>query len=755
MPLTAQQILVSGKVTDGNLPISGANVLIKNTKTGVVTDFDGRYNITAKPTDTLQISYLGYSTLSIPVQNRTSIDIILQEDATALGEVQINAGYYTTTDREKTGSIARITAKEIEKQPVNNPLEAMQGYMSGVNIVQNTGVPGGGYDIQIRGKNFINGDTEPLYIVDGVPFGGQSLESKSIGSSINQGNVSPLNALNTTDIQSIEVLKDADATAIYGSRGANGVVLISTKKGKAGKTRFQTSLATTLGQVSNFLDLMNTQQYLDVRREAIINDGFGAYLDNPAFDFVWPDLKNWDQNRYTDWQKELIGGTAFRNNAQLSVSGGSAQTQFLISGGFQRETTVFPGNSNYRKSSIYSNINHQSENQRFKINLSTNLSMESNRLPLSDFTLLAQTLSPNAPALYDGEGRLNWEDNTWDNPLASLEREYKAMTNTFITNIDLSYKLWTGLEFKTSLGHSNYHLDSYITFPNTAFRPSLGYGMERSSLTKNTSQRQSWIIEPQLHWENQWRLTNLDILLGSSFQQERSEQSVVRGTGFPSNNLINNLAAASKLEILQDLDSEYRYLAFFGRINVTHRQKYILNLTGRRDGSSRFGPGRQFGNFGAIGIAWIFSEEPFLKESSLVSFGKFRGSYGVTGSDNIGDYKFLDTYNVTGFDYNGTTVFEPSGIFNPLFGWETNKKLEVAVELGFFKDRLSLNGSWHQNRSSSQLIGIPLAATTGFAEITGNFDATVENAGLEIDLRTKNIQKKQFTWATTFNITFA
>ncbi|WP_417370975.1 SusC/RagA family TonB-linked outer membrane protein [Gelidibacter japonicus] len=753
MPLTAQQILVSGKVTDGNLPISGANVLIKNTKTGVVTDFDGRYNITAKPTDTLQISYLGYTTITIPIQSRTTIHVTLQEDVTALGEVQINAGYYTTTDREKTGSIARITAKEIEKQPVNNPLAAMQGHLTGVDIVQRTGVPGAGYSIEIRGKNFINGDTEPLYIIDGVPFAGQSLESRFIGSSINQGNVSPLNFLNTTDIQSIEVLKDTDATAIYGSRGANGVVLITTKKGGRGKTQFKTNIASTLGHVTSYRDLMNTEQYLEVVREGIINDGYGAYLDNPSFDFLWPELKTWNPKRYTDWQKELIGGTAYRNDAHLSMSGGENQTQFLISIGALKETTVFPGDANYKKISGHSNFNQQSTDNRFKIHVTTGYTIEDNQLPRQDLTNLANRLPPNAPRLYDELGNINWEDSTWDNPLASLKQKYRAKTNTLIMNMGISYEIIHNLALKTNFGYTINQLESHRIFPSTARRPSLMLDASSSSFDINRSNRNSWVAEPQLNWRHQWGKMHLDILAGTTFQNQSSQSLVQTGRGFSSNALLLNLSAAKTISVATDSNSEYRYHAIFGRVNINWDGKYILNLTGRRDGSSRFGPGKQFGNFGAIGATWLFSEEEFLKPGSFLTFGKLRGSFGTTGSDNIGDYKFLSTYGITGFEYDGVSVLEPSGISNPLFAWEANKKLEVALELGFFKDRVLLNTSWHQNRSSNQLIGIPLATTTGFNNLTGNFDATVENTGFELDIRTLNIQSKNFTWRTTLNLT--
>jgi hypothetical protein len=243
------------------------------------------------------------------------------------------------------------------------------------------------------------------------------------------------------------------------------------------------------------------------------------------------------------------------------------------------------------------------------------------------------------------------------------------------------------------------------------------------------------------------------VLLGTTFQKETAQQFVQRGRGYPNDQLIRNLAAASTVEVLGDSDSEYAYTAVFGRVNINFLDRYILNLTGRRDGSSRFGPGRQFGNFGAVGLAWLFSEEKLLADSSWLSFGKLRASYGTTGSDNIGDYRFLDTYDVTGFDYDGTTILEPTGIFNPLFGWESNTKLEVGLELGFFRNRLRLETSFFRNRSSNQLIGIPLAATTGFSELTGNFDATVENTGLEVDLNAMMVQGKEFGWSTRFTLT--
>ncbi len=749
-----QTLKVSGTITDANGALPGVSVTVKGKPSGTVSGLNGKYTIVVASNDMLVFSFLGYKTAAIPVDGRSQIDVQLQEDMTALQEVQINAGYYSVKESERTGNISKITSSVIEKQPVSNPLAAMQGHLSGVNIVQSTGVPGGGFNIEIRGKNFINGVSDPLFIIDGVPYSSQSLGSKNVSGQIISGNISPLNAINPNDIQSIEVLKDADATAIYGSRGANGVVLITTKRGRVGKTEFKANISSTMGRVSNFLELMNTEQYLEVRREGITNDGFGPFLDSPAFDFFWPDVKSWDNTRYTDWQKELIGGTAYRNNTQLSASGGSNQTQFLISGEYQKETTVFPGDSNYKKASVHSNVNHQSSDNRFKINLSTIYTDEKNQLPKTDFTFTAYTLEPNAPKLYDDEGFLNWENNTWDNPLASLEEIYEVKINTLIANAGISYMVFPNLEFKTSLGFNRYDLESYSTLPSSSRNPRFGFTPKNySSITTNNSKRQSWIVEPQLNWNKDWNKVKLNMLLGATFQRENNQQLVQKGKGFPNNNLLHNLSAAETLKVLEDADSEYSYQAFFGRINLSFDDKYIINLTGRRDGSSRFGPGKQFGNFGAVGMAWLFSKETVFKDNSILSFGKLRGSYGTTGSDNIGDYKFLNTYKITGFDYGGTTILAPSGIFNPIFGWEANKKLEAALELGFFNDRLLLNTSWYQNHSSNQLIGIPLAATTGFSELTGNFDATVESTGFEVDLRTVNVQNKNFKWTSIFNIT--
>lgn len=747
--VSQQQQTITGTITDGTIPLAGVTIKVKGTTTSVVSDFDGKYSITANTTDVFIFSYLGYRTLEISIGNRKIIDVKMLDNTTSLQEVTVNAGYYSVKEKERTGSIAKITSKDIEKQPVNNVLATMQGRMAGVNITQNTGMPGGGFNIEIRGQNSLRLEgNNPLYIIDGVPY-----SSQDIGSGYTSGNIpgqnNPLNSINPGDIANIEVLKDADATAIYGSRGANGVVLITTKKGKEGKTTFTTNYSNGFGQVAQFMNLMKTPEYLAMRREAFANDGVTNY---PSYAYDVNGI--WDQNRNTDWQKEIIGGTATYTNVQSSLSGGSAQTQFLLSGNYNKETTVFPGDFDYIKANGHLSVNHESESKKFKINFTTGYTAQFNSLPSIDLTRDAITLVPNAPSLYDTSGNLNWENNTFDNPMAKLEGKIKGETYDFLANTLLSYELGLGFIAKASLGYTDLRQEQLNLLPSTIYNPAYGLGSEVSSVFTNTLNRSSWIIEPQLAWSHTIGKGKIEVLAGSTFQKQKGDQLVSVSEGFASNSLMENPASAAFYLILNSDETVYKYQAFFGRVNLNWKSKYLLNLTGRRDGSSRFGPGRQFATFGAIGAAWVFAEEDFIKEKmSFLSFGKLRASYGTSGNDQIGDYQYLDTYSTSGYTYQGIGGIQPTRLFNPDFGWETNRKLELALETGFLSDRIFSTVAWFRNRSSNQLVGIPLPGTTGFTSLQANLDAEVQNSGLELSVRTVNIKQKNFSWTTNFNFT--
>ena len=746
--IAARQQTITGKVTFDNMPISGVTVSVKGKSTVSISDYIGNFSIAAEATDTLIFTYTGFLTVTEPINGRSQINVSLMEDVNALREVTINAGYYNVKESATTGSIAKVTAATIEKQPVADILATLQGRVAGVNITQETGVPGGGFSIAIRGTGSLRSDgNAPLYVIDGVPYSTAPISDLQT-SLVIPGDGNPLSSINPKDIESVEILKDADATAIYGSRGANGVVLITTKKGKTGKTVFSVSSSHAAGKVGRLMKLMNTQQYLAMRRQAFANDG----LTPSAYDY---DINGkWDQSRYTDWQKELIGGTSETDVLQASASGGSEQTRFLLSGNFRTESTVFPGNSLYKRGGAHLSVEHVSEDQKFRMTFSGSYTAQHNKLPNDDLTSLSRSLAPNAPALYDAEGNLNWENNTFRTPLAQLNAESLSETYDLVANTVLSYQPTKALTFKSSFGYTDLRNDDSRSAPSTVYNPAFNYGPEYSTLFANTFARRSWIAEPQLNYNKEFGKSKLDLLVGGSFQNQQSSRLVMIANGFASNALLHDLTSANLLIILNNETLVYKYQAFFGRANYTYDGKYIVNFTGRRDGSSRFGPGKQFATFGAVGVAWLFHKEKAVSEGfPAMSFGKLRASYGSTGNDQIGDYQFLDTYYSSGYQYQGIKGLQPSRLFNADFGWETNKKLEVALETGFFNDRIFMTAAAYRNRSSSQLTGTPLAGTTGFSSIQANLDATVENSGLELSLRTVNVQSKNFNWSTTLNFT--
>ena len=487
-----------------------------------------------------------------------------------------------------------------------------------------------------------------------------------------------------------------------------------------------------------------------MRREAFANDGV-----DPIPFYAYDVNGTWDENRETDWQKVLFGKTSYLTNIQGSISGGGDQTRFIVSGNYHNQTSVFPGDYNNDKISALASLNHTSKNDKLSLQLSTNYTNNKNNLPGDGaLVFVALALAPNAPELYNEDGSLNWENSTWTNPLSGLETKYEATSSTLLTNASISYRILDKLKLTTNLGYTEDHLREINTVPSTIYDPAFGLGAESSYAIHNMAQRTSWIVEPQLHWSHGLKNTKIEILGGLTFQEQKNNRLSQLAFGFTNDNFVENISAASNLFPLADIVEQYRYQAVFGRINLNHRGKYILNFTGRRDGSSRFGPNKRFSNFGAIGAAWVFSKESFIQNNiPFVSFGKFRASYGTSGNDQIGDYQYLDTYSFGSAQYQNTIGLLPTRLFNPDFSWEANKKLEFSLDLGFLNDRFFLSGNYYRNRSSNQLLGIPLPATTGFSSINANLNATVENTGWEFLINIVNIKKNNFEWSTSFNLT--
>ena len=740
---------IRGKVTnDKNEPVAGATISLKGSKKATGTDNKGEFVLAdVLSGSVIVVSSIGFESQEIIVGNNRFLTIRLQNSVSALDEMVIK-GYYSTSKRLNTGSVSKITAEEISRQPVSNVLTALEGRMSGVYVQQTTGVPGGSINIQIRGKNSLRtAGNYPLYIIDGVPFTSTSLSSSNTPTTIfgGAGN-NPLDYINPSDIESLEILKDADATAIYGSRGSNGVILISTKKGSAGKTKFILNAYTGWEKVAHNIQLLNTNQYLQMRHEAFANDS--ASPGTRDYDING----KWDTTRYSDWQKYLIGSTSHINNMQASVSGGAANTQFLFGIGYFRESTVFSNLFFNQKSSCHFNLNHISDNQKLTLNLSFNYLFNNNTLPQTDFTGQALSLAPDAPTVYDQNGKLNWENSTWTNPQSSFLKKYTGTTNNFIANVNLGYRILKGLQFKTAFGYNSLQLSEISTIPINSWNPAF-LVTTGSSFFANTNIK-TWIIEPQLQYDRAFGNGKINVLFGTTFQENKQDAQTIGATGFSNDALLENIKAASSIYLSDANYIQYRYTAIFGRLNYMWKDRYLANITARRDGSSRFGPGKKFGNFGAVGAAWIFSNEKFFKKyTPLVSYGKIRVSAGTTGSDQLTDYQYLSTYTTASYAYQNNTGIIPTRLVNPDYSWETNTKIEGAIELGFLKDKILFTASYYRNQSSNQLVGYSLPLVTGFSSIQYNLPAKVQNTGAEIELSTVNIKSAHLSWITNINLT--
>jgi TonB-dependent starch-binding outer membrane protein SusC len=744
-------------------PLAGASVSIENSHRGTSTNDRGLFELTNIPADAkIEVSYAGYQTKESLIQGNLYLEITLAVSNSSLDQVQVIA-YGTTTERLGTGDVSTVRAADIEKQPVSNPLLALEGRVPGMLITQSTGLPGTGVMIQIRGLNSIGNGNDPFYVIDGIPYPSQLLPNLGIGLLGNSGAItsnpgtsgSPLSFINPSDIESISVLKDAAATAIYGSRAANGAILITTKRGKAGRMKAEINLQNGWGHVPHELSLLNTQQYIQMRHQAINNDGVIPSLQNGDFD-----LLQWDTTRSTDWQKKLIGGTSQYTQLSTTFSGGNESAQYLIGGTYHRETTVFPGNFSDQKGSLHVNINTVSENQKFHIQLFANCLIDNNQLPTTDLTYTAINLAPDAPKLYNTDGSLNWEPtpsgaSTWYNPLAYLNGYYSTKTTNLISNLTLSYQVLPGLVIKSSFGYTNMQTNELFTNSLLSLYPENRPFAQRSALYGNNNIH-SWIIEPQAIYNRTIGKSKFDALIGTTAHQNNSDGQQFSGIGYNSDQVVDDIRSASTITAVSSIASLYKYSALFGRMGYNWNDKYLITITARRDGSSRFGPASQFHNFGAAGIGWIFSKEIFFQRHiPFLSFGKFRLSYGTTGNDQIGDYKFMSLYSPVGVGvaYQGAVGLSPNSLFNPSLQWEETKKLEGGLDLGAFKDRILFSASYYRNRSSNQLLSYSLPIISGFGSISRNFPATIQNTGLEFSFKTINIKRGSVEWFTNINFT--
>ncbi|MBE8722978.1 SusC/RagA family TonB-linked outer membrane protein [Sphingobacterium pedocola] len=767
---------VSGLVVDPeSKPIPSVTVAVKGSNKQTYTDDGGRFTIdVGNSPSNLIFSGLMVHRREVSLRDSTStVKIVLERRENALDEIQV-VGYGTSTKRYNLGSVTSIKAEDFETQAVSNPLAVLQGRVPGLVVSSTSGMPGASFTVQLRGQNSVNTNRgtippmdNPLFIIDGVPFATQNENINRFSSAMSPGSgrmfnnayggLSPFNSINPDDIASIEVLRDADATAIYGSRAGNGVILITTKKGKQGKTEFTWSANSGIGVLGYGMQLMNTTQYLEMREEAYKNDG-RVPSDNPASSTYAPDLLLFDRDRNVNWKDEFFGKKSRNSIVNLGLSGGNAQTQFRFGTNYHKATFNFPGDFSDQKVGMILGIHHGTNDKKLTFDFSGTYNHGKNNSSSAPNLLLAANLQPNYPHPYGNNGDLIWNYRGVSlngavvsaNPYAYLLQQYAMGTDALNSNMVFSYKPIPGLNIRSSFGVSNFRTDEYSGSPKSSrtpeFNPIAEANFGNSSFT-------SLIVEPQVEYTRRFGGLEMGALLGGTLQSNMNKSNEVYASGYMSDELIGSIAGAPNKNA-SDRFSEYRYGAIFGRVKLNLHGKYLFSSNFRRDGSSRFGPGRQFGNFGSIGAGWLFNEEHFIKNAiPVLSFGKLRGSYGVTGSDGIGDYNFLSRWQPTFYQYAGQLGFAPVNHFNDQFSWATTKKLEFALELGFFGDRLLLTTAWYRNRTGNQLVNYSLPISTGFGSVVQNWDAVVENNGLEAILQVSLLKKSAFSWSSSFNLT--
>lgn len=767
---------VTGLVLDENgQPLAGASVKQRNGAV-VSTNTQGRFVLKLKGSErVLHISFVGYITQDIAVRNENFVTVKMLSSKSQLDDVEVVAYGTTTTTRIKTGNTGGIKAADIEKQPVVNPLLALQGRVPGIFISQGSGVPGATVTVRIQGINSLRGGNNPFYVVDGVPYtstllptgGNQALwgdpqpAANAAGNNGGNGGLleqtgsgSPLSYLNPSDIESIEVLKDADATAIYGSRAANGAILITTKKGKPGAMSVTVNLKNGWNKIVKKVELLNAQQYLNLRREAYKNS-------NRAIPASAYDLNGtWDTTKITDWQDYFWGRSTQYFDGQLSLSGGNANTGYLISTSFQRQTLILPGNFANKNISAHISLRNASSNQRFKSQLSINYLVNNNRLPQTSLSSSLLTLPPVYPSLLKEDGSINWAPNATgvstilSNPMATLIDQYIMDVNNLVSNLTLSYQLLRGLEFKTSLGYTYMQSNDVSTSKLAALRPEIRPFFQRSATFRYNTIK-SYLIEPQLRYHFLLSRMRIEALCGATVQKSTSSGRGITGTGQSGDNLLENLAAAKTFTPTGDLSNVYRYNALFGSVNVNYAEKYIFNITARRDGSSRFGPANRFHSFGAVGMAWVVSKEEFLHLPVFINFTKLKASYGTTGNDQIGDYSYLDLYAPTpvAIPYQGIGTLSNTKIVNDQLQWETTRKASFGLDMGFLKEQLLLGVNYSINRSSDLLQSYNLPSTAGVESILRNFTGTVQNTSWEFVVSASGGHTDRFSWSANMNLT--
>ncbi len=737
---------INGVIFDENgEPVMGATVTVKGTSNGAISDLDGKFKLQVPLQSTIEVSYVGYLTHTIKVQpNQTEYQITIKPDAANLDEIVV-VGYGVQKKSDLTSAIASVKAEDMAATSVTSLDQGLQGRAAGVVVLNTTGQPGAGTSIRIRGTSSINGNNEPLYVIDGIPVINDA-NSFSTGATKNPA-MNPLTNINPSDIESIEILKDASATAIYGARGANGVVLVTTKQGKAGKPNVTIGVKFSWQQVTKKMDMLNSVQLAELANEVADNDGNER---NPVF----AGLNNLAKIN-TDWQDEIFR-TAPMQNYDFSISGGSDKTKYFVSGNLQLQDGIIIG-SDFGKGTFRVNLN-QEINKWLKMGLSTNMSYSrSNGVVTnseggfaSSVTSWALEMNPGLP-VKDEEGKYTYENNMKSpnvgNPVQdALEAKNRNTSFRTLANAFLEWTPFKDLIFKTSIGVDYFYLKDQSSASGELKRAESNGGY----VNIGNRDGYNWVWENTLNYMGQFGDHSFSALVGMTAQAFVSEMSLMASADFEDATLgWNSIQSGALKQTMQSGISEWQMLSYLARVNYNYRDRYLLTLTGRIDGSSKFGKGNKYGFFPSVSGAWRITEEEFMRDLETISNLKLRASYGIVGNEGIAPYSSQGLmYNTEAYFGNSEIAMGlvPYTLSNQELKWETTSQVDVGFDFSLFNNRLSLTADYYYKKTKDLLLTMPVAYNTGYDAIVSNV-GNLTNQGFEITLNAVPFNG-QFHWDT-------
>ncbi|WP_196937642.1 SusC/RagA family TonB-linked outer membrane protein [Sphingobacterium pedocola] len=786
--IPVQLNVITGRVTDSKgIALRGVTVRIKGSSKGTTTDGNGRYKLEVPKRTSIEFSFLGYSTREIVVGDQPLIDVSLSASDSGLEEVVV-VGYGSQRRKDIIGAVSSLNTQHIEEKPLHRVEQALIGQLPGVQVRQQTAIPGQGLSILIRGSGSINAGNDPLYVIDGFPL-------DVVGQSGNGSySTHPLNNLNPSDIESIQVLKDAAAGAIYGSRAANGVVIVTTKRGKAGIPSLNLNVNTGVSQISRKLDLLDAEEWIAVagemadinwvrsgtgrsadqnndQRRAILGLGAGAY--DAA---LMPD-ERWSQPghpglQYIDWQDAIYRDALFQNYS-LSANGASEHTKYYISGNYlnQQSTLV---NTDYTNYGLRANVETKSRGRlKFGVNLSPSYSerntptLEGKDTPIMKIAGISPVVEADA-GLNTGVGEFptyKWSSDRLVSPYAELTNTIALAKNTRLLGTTYAeYALFPGAYLRSSINYDDFN-EQY-----KFYSPSIGWASRdvapglNASGSYNGFRKQNFVNENTINYSGTFRDVHVvSAVAGLSYNWRHVDNFGLSSAGGFANDVVNTLnnAIANSAGITVNgstSENTNTLFSYYSRLQYDYADKYLVSGTIRRDASSKFGSNYRWGTFPSVSVGWRISNENFLKEFNAIDELKLRLSWGKSGNDNIGNYNFVSTLASTSYNFGGNApVSAPglvaAGIANPNLKWETSDTYNLGIDAYLFKNRLSLVIDAYTKTTKDLLLNLPVLGASGFSSSLQNI-GSVRNSGLEIAVQSVNIRRSDFEWSTKANIAF-